>query len=182
VERTDAQLACDAGRGDSAAFGVLVERYRATLVGYVAGVLGSRDDAEELAQEAFLRAWRQAPTLREPAKVGGWLHQIARNLAMSHVRKPRLARKPKLVPLGADPPGRPATGDDERWPAVLAAVGRLSGPHREVIAKRHFAGCQNEEIAVQLGVPPGTIRSRLARAYAELREMLREEGSRDLGI
>jgi RNA polymerase sigma-70 factor, ECF subfamily len=170
VERSDAQLARDAGQGDSAAFGVLVDRYRATLVGYVAGMLGSRDDAEELAQEAFLRAWRQAPTLREPSKVGGWLCQIARNLAISHVRKPR------LVPLVADPPQCPATGDDERWPAVLAAVDRLSGPHREVIAKRHFAGCQNEEIAAQLGVAPGTVRSRLARAYAELREMLKEEG------
>jgi RNA polymerase sigma-70 factor, ECF subfamily len=171
VEQTDAQLACEAGQGNSHAFGALVERYRAGLVGYIAGLLGTREDAEELAQETFLRAWQQARTLRDPATVSGWLHKIAHNLAMTH------ARRPRTVPLIDDPPERAAAGaDQERWLAVLAAVGRLSGPHREVLTKKHFDGCTHEEIARQLGIPGGTVRSRLARAYRELREMLSHDG------
>jgi len=167
VEQTDAQLARAAGQGDSKAFGVLVERYRASLVGYLAGLLGTREDAEELAQEALLRAWRQAPTLREPATVGAWLRRIAHNLAMSHVRKPR------PVPLVDDPPERDANAPDEdRWIAVLEAVGRLSEPHREVVTRKHFGGYSQEQIAEQLHLPAGTVRSRLGRAYRQLRKML----------
>jgi RNA polymerase sigma-70 factor, ECF subfamily len=174
VEKTDAQLARDAGRGDASAFGELVGRYRAVLVGYVAGLLGSREDAEELAQETFLRAWQQVPGLRDPATVGGWLYRIAHNLAMTHVRRPR------PVPLVVDTP-QPAdpVGSEDRRVALLAAVGRLSEPHREVIAKKHFGGYTLDAIAGQLGVPPGTVRSRLSRAYGELREMLAEELKND---
>jgi len=170
VESTDAQLAQDAGRGDANAFGVLVERYRCALVGYLAGLLGTRDDAEELAQETFLRAWREAPGLRDPAVVGAWLHRIARNLAMSHMRRAR------PVPLVVEPPGpEPAVGDEDRTVALLAAVGRLSGPHREVIGRKHFGNATVEQIALQLGIPAGTVRSRLSRAYRELRELLASE-------
>ena len=61
--------------------------------------------------------------------------------------------------------------------SLLAAVGRLSEPHREVVSRKHFAGQSGDRIARQLGVPPGTVRSRLSRAYAELREMLTEQES-----
>jgi RNA polymerase sigma-70 factor (ECF subfamily) len=170
VDQTDAQLARQSGQGDAKAFGLLVERYRALLVGYVAGLLGTREDAEELAQEALLKAWQQARTLRDPATVGAWLHRIAHNLAISHVRRPR------PVPLVDDPPGRAGTENDEdRSTAVLAAVGRLSEPHREVVAKKHFGGYTVEQIAGQLGLPSGTVRSRLSRAYGQLREMLAAE-------
>jgi RNA polymerase sigma-70 factor (ECF subfamily) len=170
LERTDAQLACDAGHGDAQAFGILVERYRSELIGYLAGLLHRREDAEELAQETFLRAWQKAPSLRDPATVGGWLYRIAHNLAMSH------ARKPQPVPLGDEPLERlSADNEDDRRLALLAAVGRLSQPHREVIGRKYFGRTSVEQIAVQLGIPTGTVRSRLARAYGELRELLADE-------
>ena len=97
VEKTDAQLAREAGQGDARAFGVLVERYRAALVGYMAGLLCAR---EEVAQEAFLRAWQETPALQDPSTFGGWLYRIARNLATSR------ARRPRPVTLTADPPAR----------------------------------------------------------------------------
>jgi len=173
VEKTDAQLAHDASRGDSAAFGVLVQRYRAALVGYVAGLIRARDDAEDLAQEAFLRAWQQAPLLREPATVGRWLYRIAHNLAISHIRRPRPV---PLVVEPAEPAQRAeATDCEDRFAAVLAAIGQLGESHRQVIARKHFGGCTVDQVAAQLGVPPGTVRSRLGRAYAELRQLLAQE-------
>jgi RNA polymerase sigma-70 factor, ECF subfamily len=173
VEKTDIQLAADACRGDANAFGILVERYRAGLIGYVAGLLRTREDAEELAQEAFLRAWREAPTLKNPATFGGWLYRIAHNLAMSHVRK----RRP--VPLADDPPDciSDAMNEDDTI-ALLAAVNRLGEPHREVIDRKYFDRLTIEEVAGQLGIPAGTVRSRLSRAYGELRKMLTDESGR----
>ena len=170
MEKTDAQLAREAGQGDSDAFGVLVERHCAALIGYGVVLLGAREDAEDLAQETFLRAWQEAPSLRNPAAIGAWLHRIAHNLAVSRGRRLRPA------PLIGDPPGREPSGcGEERRAAVLAAIGKLSEPHREVIERKHFGGYTQEQIAGQLGVPPGTVRSRLARAYGELRAMLAKE-------
>lgn len=145
-------------------------RYRSALIGYLAGLLGMREDAEELAQETFMRAWREAPGLRDPATVGAWLYRIAHNLAMSHVRRPR------PVPLAVDPPEHdPGESQEDSRTALLAAIGRLSEPHREVIGRKHFGNATVDQIAVQLGIPAGTVRSRLSRAYRELREMLASE-------
>jgi len=171
VDRTDEQLARASIKGDSQAFGVLVERLRAGLIGYVTGLLGQRDDAEEVAQEAFLVAWQKIVGLREPARVCAWVYQIAHNLA----KKP--VKVVQTVPLTDEPPAAGhETESDQRTVSLLAAVGRLSEPHREVISRKHFAGQSGDQIARQLEIPPGTVRSRLSRAYAELREMLQEQG------
>jgi RNA polymerase sigma-70 factor, ECF subfamily len=164
---SDAQLAEDAARGDTHAFGALVDRFRGPIIGYLIGLLERRDDAEELAQEAFLRAWQKLPTLEKSDAFSAWLHRIAHNLALGHIRRPR------SVPLPSDLPER-ARDDPEadRTVALLAAVGCLSETHREVIARKHFAGFSGERIAEQMGISAGTVRSRLSRAYDELRGML----------
>lgn len=168
MQATDAQLAGSAQQGDAAAFGRLVERYRAPLIGYLIGLLRAREEAEELAQETFLKAWQKLDTLENLGAVGGWLHRIAYHLAMSR------ARRPRLVPLADDPP-QPEPDADARSIDLLAAVAQLSEPHRDVIARKHFAGQSGQQIAAQLGVAEGTVRSRLARAYEELRLLLSEE-------
>ncbi len=172
VEPSDEQLATAAVRGDRTAFGALVERYRAPLVAYAAGVMGRGDDAEEVAQEALLQGWRHIGRLRQPERVGGWLHRIAHNLAVTQMRRPRLVSLPTNEAAPASPT---PDGSHERATAVAAAIGQLSGAHREVIWKKHFNGLKQDQIAGQLGVPPGTIRSRLSRAYDELRKLLSKE-------
>ncbi len=91
VTLTDQQIAARAGAGDVAAFVQLVERYRAPLIGYVFGLTGRREEAEELAQDAFCRVWEKLPTLRQRDSLPGWLYRIAHNLAVSAGRRPRLA-------------------------------------------------------------------------------------------
>jgi RNA polymerase sigma-70 factor (ECF subfamily) len=171
VERTDEQLAHASKGGDSRAFGILVERLRAPLIGYATGLLGTRDDAEELAQETFLIAWQKIGDLRVPAHVNAWVYRIAHNLA---VKRPKQIR---TQPLVEDPPEKDSSRQNRRALALLGAVARLSEPHREVISRKHFAGCGGEKIAQQLGIPVGTVRSRLSRAYTDLREMLIEQES-----
>jgi RNA polymerase sigma-70 factor (ECF subfamily) len=172
LEKSDAQLAEDAARGDAPAFGALVERFRSPVIGHLIGMLETRDDAEELAQEAFLKAWQKLPSLASPEAFGAWLHRIAHNLALGHVRRPRSVPLPSDVPeRGCDDPGGQKPEDNKYLP-LLAAVSRLSEPHREVIARKHFGGYSGEQIALQLGISAGTVRSRLSRAYDELRGML----------
>ena len=171
MENTDEQLARDSIEGDAKAFGVLVERLRAPLIGYLGGLLRKRGhDVEELAQEAFLTAWQKLRGLRDPARVRSWIYTIARNLAV------RQAKSPRPVPLTNDPPAcYEQSQQDQRLVSLVAAVSRLGEPHREVVLRKHFAGDSAEKIASELGVAQGTVWSRLSRAYAELRGMLTEQ-------
>jgi len=170
LEKPDAQLAQEAARGSKHAFGTLVERYQAPVIGHLIGILRTRDDAEELAQDAFLTAWQKLPALEKPEAFAAWLYRIAHNLALDRARKPRSVPLPSNVPEQAcDAP------PVDRTTELLAAVGRLSEPHREVIARKHFAGCSGQQIADHLGISAGTVRSRLSRAYDELRAMLKGE-------
>ncbi len=155
-------------RGDSQAFGILVQRLRGPLCGYVGGLLRRHgDDVEEIAQETLLIAWQKIPTLKDPERFSGWLFRIARNLAS------KSAGVPRPGPLVVDPPQDggldPAA---ERLAALAVAVAELSEPHREVILRKHFRGASGQQIADELGIAAGTVWSRLSRAYAELREKL----------
>jgi RNA polymerase sigma-70 factor (ECF subfamily) len=173
VERTDEQLARASIAGDAKAFGILAERLRAPLTGYLGGLLRTRgDEVEELAQETFCIAWQKIAGLRDPARLGSWVFRIARNLAAKR------ARVLRPVPLADDPPAKNVQSQqDQRLVPLVAAVARLSQPHREVILRKHFSGDSGEKIARDLGIAPGTVWSRLSRAYAELRAMLREQES-----
>src|SRR4029077_7968900 len=107
VSLTDGQIASRARAGDVAAFVQLVERYRAPLIAYVYGLTGVRDDAEELAQEAFCRAWERLPALRRRDRLVSWLYSIAHNLAVSASRRPRTValvhEQSAALPAPADP-------------------------------------------------------------------------------
>jgi RNA polymerase sigma factor (sigma-70 family) len=167
VTLTDQQIAARAATGDVAAYVQLVERYRAPLIGYVYGLTGRREEAEDLAQEAFCRVWEKLPTLRRRESCAGWLYRIAHNLAVSAARRPRMAV------LVHDPVGREEKPAD-RWLEVHRAVAELPEPQRVVVSLRHFSGMSHEEIAEALSIPAGTVRSRLSRAYERLRGVLKD--------
>jgi RNA polymerase sigma-70 factor (ECF subfamily) len=163
VNLTDRQIANRAGQGDVAAFAQFVARYRAPLISYVHGLTGRRDDAEELAQEAFCRAWEKLPSLRQAGTLVSFVYRIAHNLAVSAARRPR----PVMMPADQAAPERAdASGEVHR------AVALLPEPHRVVVSLRHFSGLSHEEIARTLDLPAGTVRSRLSRAYDRLRPLL----------
>jgi RNA polymerase sigma-70 factor (ECF subfamily) len=167
VNLTDRQIAARAGEGDRAAFVQLVERYRAPLIGYLYGLTGLRDEAEELAQEAFCRAWEKLPTLRRRDRLVSWLYRIAHNLAVSAARRPRLATLPTEGPVHATQAVRA-----DPTAEVHRVVASLPEAHRVVVSLRHFAGLSHKEIARSLSIPAGTVRSRLSRAYDRLRPLL----------
>jgi RNA polymerase sigma-70 factor (ECF subfamily) len=169
VQPTDEQLALACMQGDAEAFRLLVERLRSPMIGYLVGLGCGWHEAEELAQSTFLVAWQKISGLRKPDRVGRWLFRLAHNLAVKRGRRVR------TVPLEEDPPERAQPGGDPRLIPLMEAVARLSEPHREVIIRKHFGRFRGKEIARQLGVAPGTVRSRLARAYAELRAVLQEQ-------
>jgi RNA polymerase sigma-70 factor (ECF subfamily) len=164
VNLTDGQITARAGQGDVTAFVQVVERYRAPLIGYIYGLTGRRDEAEELAQEAFCRVWEKLPTLRQPERLVSWLYRIAHNLAVS------AARRPRLVALPDEAPAPPAAIDASA--EVHRAVAALPEPHRVIVSLRHFTGMSHEQIAQTLHIPAGTVRSRLSRAYDRLRPLL----------
>jgi RNA polymerase sigma-70 factor (ECF subfamily) len=171
----DARLVELARAGDLAAFERLVERHRAIVV-RVAGRIVGPDAAEDVAQDAFLRAFHRLPRFRADAPFRAWLLRIAQNAALDALARSR--RDP--APAVADDDSAVAVADAaERRPAEsLAARGRrdrlagklrqLRGEHRVVLVLRDLEGLSYEEIADVTGTPLGSVKGRLHRARREL--------------
>jgi RNA polymerase sigma-70 factor (ECF subfamily) len=163
--------------GKTEAFGVLVRRYQDRLYPTVFRLTGCAEDAWDLLQEAFLRAYEKLERFHGESSFYTWVYRIAINLALSDRRKHRHAAS---APLSCDPPD-PHGDDDpagpleraERDALVQRALDSLAPDHRTVVVMKEFDGLRYEEIGALLGVPVGTVRSRLHRARSELRDRLR---------
>lgn len=172
--------ACRAGQTE--AFGALVRRYQDRLYPTVFRLTGCAEDAQDLLQDAFLRAFQKLDRFRGGSSFYTWLYRIAVNLALSGRRRRRgavrLAEGCRGDPL--DPaddteqtdPTRPAE-QAERDALVQRALDALAPDHRAVVVLKDLDGLRYEQVAAVLGVPIGTVRSRLHRARCELRERLR---------
>ena len=177
-----------AQRGDIGAYEELVRRYQslAVRVAYLAG--GSTSDAEDAAQEGFVRAYGALHRFRLGEPFRPWLLRIvanqARNQRRSARRRDQLALRASVAPSGdaAPSPEGAAVAAGERQ-AVLAALDRLPGRERLVISMRYLAELSEAETATVLGLPRGTIKSRTARGLARLRRLLdtTPERPRDTG-
>ena len=129
-------------------------------------------DAEDVAQDAFVRAYRARFGYRPTAPAGAWLHRIVVNTAISHLRRRRLAR---LLPVRLYvPPSGGGAGYEvvEARSVVVEALADLSPKLRAVVALYYGLGYRRDEIALVLGIPSGTVASRLAKAVAIMRGRL----------
>ena len=188
VDEADEFLVAQAQRGDVAAFGRLVERYQDALFNGVHRMVSQREDAEDLAQEAFVKAFRGIGAFEGRSSFYTWLYSIAYNVVVSHRRKVGSARHLNPVSLhagaGEGGGGFEAEDNSERPDATVErgelherlelAIAGLEDGHREVIVMRDIEGFDYQAIAEVLGCPEGTVKSRLHRARQALREQLKD--------
>ena len=171
--------------GDRKAFGALVERYMRRAYYVALGLVGSHEDALDLSQEAFARAYRARRRLDPELPFYGWLYQILRRLCFNFNRDRKL-RRTKLHDAGpwmADDAAARARKEDPRVRAeraeniqrVREAIERLPDRDREVLVLKEFEGLRYREIARLLGIPIGTVMSRLYSARKRLAAAMEED-------
>jgi len=174
----DRTLVAGAIDGDKECFGILVNRYWGTAVALAISRFADASQAEDIAQESFMRAYTHLPTLRDPSRFAGWLSRI---VIQQSVDQARAARKqaqsaaPAVLESGA-----PTGWRAEEHPGLSAAqsrlvceaIRRLPEKFRTVIILRFISGLSTEQIARQLGKRHVTVRVWLHRAYRKLRDEL----------
>ena len=158
--------------GDHAAYSALVRRHQDRVYRYLLRLTGSHDEALELTQEAFIKAWEALPAWRPEAQFHTWLFRIASNAAMDVLRRRKVVDFVALeedYDAPAEAPGPEAQLDTkQRLHALDAALARLTVEQREMILLREVEGLSYEEISAALGIHEGTVKSRLARARVAL--------------
>jgi RNA polymerase sigma-70 factor (ECF subfamily) len=186
-ELSDEQLMLRVQEGHSASFDELVGRYKDRLYNYLFRLVGNPDDAEEIAQEAFVKAYVHADKYKTIAKFSTWLYTIATNLVRNKMRS--RGRAPKIFSLwskaGADAedekpvdivdPGRSPeekVNDVELSNIINEAIGRIPEKYRTSFVLREINQLSYEEIAAVTGLKLGTVRSRINRARSCFRQIV----------
>jgi RNA polymerase sigma-70 factor (ECF subfamily) len=185
-EPTEKELIARAVGGDQHAYGILVERYSDFVYTVVLRVVGSAEDAEDVAQEAFVRAHRALPRFRGDSKFSSWLYRIAVNRALTHLK--RRTRRPDTVEMTVSPHveaevrSRRTSEDPERLvlkeefrALVRGAVAKLPPRYRAAVTLFYLEERSYKEVAETLGVPMGTLKTHLHRARAILKQELENE-------
>lgn len=178
----DRGLVEEAAGGSREAFDELVRRYQGQIVNLARAMTNSDDQADDLAQEAFVRAWRSIGSFRADATFKTWLYGVALNVIRTHrTRRSRLLRLFSSDAGGTNATRQPierGSADDgiERPLAMRQAIDRalatLPEALREAVVLRDVQGLEYQEIAAALGVPIGTVESRIFRARKRLRSLL----------
>ena len=175
----DAQIIADVRGGNSAAFGELVLKYQDRLLNAVAYISGSRDEAEDVAQDAFVQAYTKLNSFGGNSAFYTWLYRIAINAAISRKRKRKGAAslEARYDEQGAEPADDLEGAEarvlrEERAGQVQVALAALTDEHRAILVLREMEDCDYDQISEILDVPVGTVRSRLHRARLQMREQL----------
>ena len=184
--RSDEELveACQAG--EASAFDVLVARWEDRIRGAAYRFLGSEEEARDVAQEAFLKAYRALEGFKREARFSSWLYQIATNLCRDRLRRRRTRAAVSLEELEETGPviveTRPGAHElllqSDLAQAVRRAVHALPEEQREVVILKEYQGLTFLEIAQSLDVPVSTVKTRLYRGLGQLRLRLEREGVR----
>ncbi len=184
-DEPDDALMGRAGRGDRAAFAVLVKRHLARATAVAQRIVGNRSDAEEVVQEAFLRCWQKAPDWQPASRMSGekssgdraqfatWLYRVLTNLCLDRRRRPQpveLEAAGEIADSRDDGFAETARGEIGR--RVAAAMANLPDRQRAALALCYYEGLGNIEAAAALDISIGALESLLVRARRSLRETL----------
>lgn len=169
-----------AQQGDSEAFRLLVEAYQTQVYRLALRMCGEAA-ADDVTQEAFLAAWRALPEFRGTCRFSTWLYRLTTNAAIDCLRREKRHRDADdldgvELPDGGDTP-QEAAERTETQTAVRSALSALSDEHRQVLLLRYMQEMDYGEIAVALGISEGTVKSRINRAKARLKELLSGGGN-----
>jgi RNA polymerase sigma-70 factor (ECF subfamily) len=178
LEPTDRALVDAVISGDDEAYRVLVDREKENVIGVCRRVLRDPALAEDVAQDAFIQAYRALPTFRGDGAFGAWLGRIASRLAYAKLKRPTELRADPTreegwlidAAEGIDP--QRVLLDEERRSEVQQAIASLPEHQRNIVEMRFYGGMSLEEISSAPGAPLGTVKSRLHRALAALRGRL----------
>ncbi len=185
IESDEKELMARARAGDSRAFSTLVERYMRRAYYVALGLVGSHEDALDLSQEAFARAFRARHRLDPEGSFYAWLYQILRRLCFNFNRD-RKSRRSKLAEARSWMVDRASADAAEHGPEasiaraeavrrVRRAIEELPDREREILVLREFEGLRYRDIARLLGIPIGTVMSRLYTARRHLATVIEEE-------
>jgi len=176
----DADLILKARRGDVEAYNLLISRWEKRVYNYLLRIVRNREEALDLSQDVFLKAYQNLRKLEDPARFAPWLYRIAHNEAFSAFRK----RRPEGDVLAPES-GREeiSVGGTGAFPielsiAVTTALGRLTDDQREVVVLKIYQGFKFEEMAEILSCPVSTVKSRLYTALDVLKTQLAPVKSR----
>jgi RNA polymerase sigma-70 factor (ECF subfamily) len=178
-DASDDELMRRAGAGDRAAFAGLVERHFARAAGLAARIARNRSDAEEIVQEAFLRAWVKAPAWRtlderaDGARFATWLYRVVVNLSIDRARRPATTAIDEAAEVADPAPSADQTvARAETSRRVSDAIARLPERQRAALALCHYEGMSNIDAAAALDISVGALESLLVRARRALRAEL----------
>ncbi|HKY83863.1 MAG TPA: sigma-70 family RNA polymerase sigma factor [Anaerolineales bacterium] len=179
-EASDRQLVVRTRSGEANAFGDLVRRYQTSVYNVCYRLLGDPQEAEDLAQEAFLRAYRRLGSYDDQRPFGPWMRRVAANLCLNalQARKATLSFQEEFdeVPGDVSESPEPSGERTEEVERVRRALLRLPAHYRAVIELRHYQEMSYDEIAGALGIGPGDVRTRLFRARRMMADWLRHNG------
>ena len=170
--------------GDESGFELLVKEHTGKVLALAWRLVGNREEAEDLAQEAFLRLHRSLPKFRGESRISTWLYRTTTRLAIDYLRRERIKRKlfffrqdnsaPDPVDLAIDPRNNPGRTyqSQEAMQALRKSMEKLSSRQQVVFTLRHYEGLPLKEIAEHLGLEIGTVKAHLHRAVTQLRQDL----------
>jgi len=175
-------------QGDTEAFGVLVEKYQKQVYNLALKLTGSRENAEDLAQEVFLKAFRSIGNFRGESKFSVWLYRITSNVCMDFLRSEKRKNTVSLTMDEEDDSEEIEVPDLSSMPeeelekkitrqTVAEGLNRLPENQRQILVLREVSGLSYDEISDILSIEPGTVKSRISRARKKLCEYLINTGN-----
>ena len=154
-------------KGDTDAFNLLVRQWEKPIYNFIVRMIGDRDEAMDLCQDAFMKAYRELNTLKDLDRFSAWLYRIAHNTCFSKLRKDQGKTFVEL-----QPETRAARSPIENRLAVEKALQNLPEDQREVVVLKVFQNLKFEEIAAIQDAPVSTVKSRLYMGFEKLRSIL----------